>query len=287
VRQGLKHAGYEDSAFGRLQAVQQTGSTNADLLDFGLAGSREWPDLSVLTAEIQTEGRGRLGRRWTAPVSSSLMVSLLLRPTGTDGRPLPMTAYAWTSMLSALAFCDAVRESTGVRADIKWPNDVLVKDRKLAGILAQLNSSSDGHDPFVVVGMGANVSLTRAELPVETATSLLLEGVESLDRNMLLASYLAAFRTLYRDFCAVEGNPLAPLTAGASLSRRVQDAMVTLGQRVRAELPGDGEVVGTATGLDEHGSLLITDDGGRAHAVSAGDVIHLRRGGPAQETSHA
>ncbi|MDQ1594895.1 MAG: BirA family transcriptional regulator [Arthrobacter pascens] len=260
----------------QLKVVDATGSTNADLLRAVTVEPKAWQDLAVLTAEHQTAARGRLDRTWEAPERSSVLVSIVLRPVNADGRPLPTQTYSWLSLLAALALRDALLETAGLRADVKWPNDVLVKGRKIAGILAQLGPMGDGSVPPVILGTGLNVTLTEAELPVPTATSVQLEGAETVDRTALLKSYLSRFCTLYRSFCNADGDPTAGLAGGPSLHKRVEAVMVTLGQQVRAHLPGDHEIIGHASRLDESGSLLVVDSSAREHVVTAGDVVHLR-----------
>lgn len=181
-----------------------------------------------------------------------------------------------------MALCHALRSLTSIPVALKWPNDVVVNGRKLAGILAQLVPSTTGV-PSVVVGAGVNVSADAQQLPTDRATSLLLEGAsaENLDRNMLLPAYLNAFAALYSEFVAASGDANAPLggvtAAGRSLLELAQHHMSTLGQDVRAELPGGTMLHGTALGLASDGSLLIRDGAGTVHTVSAGDVVHLRR----------
>ena len=262
--------------YARLELVQRTGSTNADLVERAGSAGGEWPDLSVLTAEAQSAGRGRLDRSWVAPERSSLLVSVLLRPVNDAGRPLPTQSYPWFSLLAALALAESVEDRTEVSPQLKWPNDVTVDGRKLAGILAQFVPDPRGGAPAVVVGVGLNVSLTGDELPVPTATSLLLEYAGTTDRNILLKSFLRTFAAHYRAFCAVDGNAMAAWPEGLSLANRISERMATLGQEVRAELPGSGTLTGRALALDAHGALVVRDDDGERHTVAAGDVVHLR-----------
>ncbi|GAA1345196.1 biotin--[acetyl-CoA-carboxylase] ligase [Arthrobacter roseus] len=266
--------------FSRLELVNETGSTNTDLVAHALEGREVWPDLSVLTAEMQTAGRGRLERTWTAPERSSIIVSVLLRPANADQIPVPTRSYSWLSLLAALSLVDAVRDRAQVPATIKWPNDVQVDDRKLAGLLAQMVHSPDGTPPAVVVGAGVNVCLTDDELPVTSATSLLLEYATTTDRNILLKAYLRALARNYRSFCDVGGDAFTPWPDGTSLAAKIAAVMNTIGEHVRAELPGGEQVVGYATGLDRDGCLQIRDNQNVMHTVSAGDVVHLRRTGP-------
>jgi BirA family biotin operon repressor/biotin-[acetyl-CoA-carboxylase] ligase len=260
----------------KMVVVDSTGSTNADLLRAVTVEPKEWPDLSVLTAEYQTAARGRLDRSWEAPPLSSVSVSIVLRPVNAEGRPLPTHTYSWLSLLGALALRQTLLETAGLPAELKWPNDVLVRGRKIAGILAQMGPMGDGSVPAVILGTGLNVTLTSEELPVPTATSVALEQPLTVDRTQLLKSYLAHFVVLYRSFCNADGDPTAGLAGGPSLHKRVESVMVTLGSQVRAQLPGDHEIIGHATRLDEYGSLLVVDKDAREHVVTAGDVVHLR-----------
>ncbi|MCU1568012.1 MAG: biotin--[acetyl-CoA-carboxylase] ligase [Pseudarthrobacter sp.] len=260
----------------RLDVVDSTGSTNADLLRSVSVEPAAWPDLSILTAEYQTAARGRLDRHWEAPPLSSISVSVVLRPANAEGRPLPTQSYSWLSLIAALALRETLLETAGIPAELKWPNDVLVRGKKIAGILAQLGPMVDGSVPPVVLGTGLNVTLTASELPVPTATSVVLEGARTADRTVLLKSYLSNFSVLYRSFCNADGDPAAGMAGGPSLHKRVEAVMVTLGKQVRAQLPGDHEIIGHASRLDEYGSLLVVDRDAREHVVTAGDVVHLR-----------
>ncbi|HJW00721.1 MAG TPA: biotin--[acetyl-CoA-carboxylase] ligase [Arthrobacter sp.] len=260
----------------KLVVVDSTGSTNADLLRSVTVEPKSWPDLSVLTAEYQTAARGRLDRRWEAPPLSSVSVSIVLRPANAEGRPLGTQSYSWLSLLAAVALRETLLETAGIPAELKWPNDVLVRGRKIAGILAQLGPMVDGFAPPVILGTGLNVNLSSVELPVPTATSVALEQPLTVDRTLLLKSYLSHFALLYRSFCNADGDPAAGMAGGPSLHKRVEAVMVTLGKQVKAQLPGDHEIIGHATRLDDYGSLLVVDSAAHEHVVTAGDVVHLR-----------
>ncbi|WP_406633149.1 biotin--[acetyl-CoA-carboxylase] ligase [Pseudarthrobacter quantipunctorum] len=260
----------------RLDVVDSTGSTNADLLRWVTVDPSAWPDMSVLTAEYQTAARGRLDRHWEAPPLSSVSVSVVLRPANAEGRPLPTQSYSWLSLIGALALRETLLETAGLPAELKWPNDVLVRGKKIAGILAQLGPMVDGSVPPVVLGTGLNVTLRQEDLPVPTATSVVLEAPRTADRTELLKSYLSHFAVLYRSFCNADGDPAAGLAGGPSLHKRIEAVMTTLGKQVRAQLPGDHEIIGHASRLDEYGSLLVVDRESREHVVTAGDVVHLR-----------
>jgi BirA family biotin operon repressor/biotin-[acetyl-CoA-carboxylase] ligase len=232
----------------------QTGSTNADLADAARAGASEG---TVHTTDRQTAGRGRLDRTWSAPAGSGIHVSVLLRPDA-----VPAARWVWLPLLVGLAV-DATVHECGVESALKWPNDVQVDGRKLGGILLERVETAAG--AAAVVGVGLNVSMRRDELPVETATSLALEGATETDRTIVLRSLLRNLEALYRAWTASDGDPSAGIRD--SYLRRC----ATIGQRVRVSLPRDESLVGVATGLDEHGRLLV--DG---RAISAGDITHLR-----------
>ena len=174
-----------------IRVTGETGSTNADLLHEARAGAAEG---LVLVAETQTAGRGRLGRSWSSPPRAALACSVLLRPAA-----VPPAARAWLPLLTGIAVAAALRAEAGVPAGLKWPNDVLVADRKIAGILAEV------HGDAIVVGIGLNVTLTAAELPVPGATSLLLEDAACLDRERLLAAVLTGLADRYRTWAAGPG----------------------------------------------------------------------------------
>jgi len=233
--------------------VPQTGSTNADLLEQARAGAAEG---LVLVAEEQTAGRGRLGRTWSAPPRAALTFSVLLRPAG-----VPPSQLGWLPLLTGVAVAAAVRGQAGVPASLKWPNDVLVGERKLAGILAE------AHGDAVVVGVGLNVTLSQDELPVPTATSLFIEDAKSADRAELLAAILTGLARRYQDWRA------GPDDAG--LRQDYLRWCATIGREVRVELPGGAVLTGTAEDVDDAGRLVVRAPGSLV-AVGAGDVVHVR-----------
>lgn len=248
-------------ALRRLDVVETTGSTNADLLARHAAG--EDIDGAVLVAEHQSAGRGRLGRSWSTPPRSAIMLSI-----GIDAGALAPSAWGWLPLLTGVAVTDAVRAITGIEPGLKWPNDILVGDGKLGGILAEVAAPA----PVIVVGLGLNVTLTAEEAPDDRATSLLMLGSTMLDRTALLGGILAELSARIDRWRSAGGND-----PGLVADYRARSA--TLGTRVRALLPGDREIIGTATDLDELGQLHI-DTGAQTVAVSAGDITHLRPAHP-------
>jgi BirA family biotin operon repressor/biotin-[acetyl-CoA-carboxylase] ligase len=238
-----------------VSVVDSTGSTNADLAERARAGEAEG---AVLVAESQVAGHGRLGRPWIAPPRSGLTVSVLLRPR------VPVAAQGWIALLLGVAAASAVRRLGEVEAVLKWPNDVLVGERKLAGILAERI------DDALVIGMGLNVSLKPEELPVPTATSLAIEGAATVDRDPLLRAVLREVESHYREWVEAGGD-----ADRCGLRAAYQAASATIGRRVRVELPGERVLIGEATGVDQAGHLQV-ESGGERHTLSAGDVVHVR-----------
>lgn len=258
-----------------LEVLEQIPSTNDELVARAQAAAhrgRPLPDLSLLAAEHQSAGRGRLDRVWVTQPGDALTFSLLLRPTQGSAeapRPLATQHFPWLTVLLAAAVAETLR-AQDVPATLKWPNDVLVDTadgpRKICGLLASL-VVHDGLAPALVLGAGLNV-----EDAPEGAASVRAQGSEAT-RGRLLVEIAERFTGLYRVFTA---EPAALTEDGGDLRARIEPLMATLGQRVRAELPGDRPPLeGIAAGLDARGSLII-DDGARRTAVSAGDVVHLR-----------
>ncbi|MFI6312666.1 biotin--[acetyl-CoA-carboxylase] ligase [Nocardia fusca] len=239
-----------------IDVIESTGSTNADLI--ARAGDPDI-DRAVLVAEAQESGRGRLARAWASPPRAQIALSLLIRPEGLDPE-----ALGWLPLLTGIAAVDALTTTARVPAALKWPNDVLIEGRKVAGILAEVAAA--GPRPAIVVGIGMNVSLTADELPVPHATSLLLSGATDTDRTRLVLSFLTEFARRYTRW---EESGWAAET----LADAYRERCATLGSRVRAELPGGGVLTGIARDIDSAGRLLIED-----RAVAAGDVTHLRPG---------
>ncbi|MEU3016324.1 MULTISPECIES: biotin--[acetyl-CoA-carboxylase] ligase [unclassified Nocardiopsis] len=241
----------------RVEVLPEAGSTNTELV----ARSREGaPEGSVLVTEHQTAGKGRLGRGFTTPPRVALTFSVLTRPDVPGGQ------LGWVPPLMGVAAVAAVRATTGLEARLKWPNDLLVGEGKLAGILAEADFSDPEH-PGVVVGMGLNVSQSADELPVETATSLRAHSSE-VPRETLLLAVLEEFGRRYTAWTRHRGDAEA-----SGLADEYRGVCVTLGRAVRVHLPGGTFLDGTATGVDSQGRLLVAD-----RALSAGDVVHVRPG---------
>ncbi|WP_436786584.1 biotin--[acetyl-CoA-carboxylase] ligase [Yinghuangia sp. YIM S10712] len=244
-----------------VRVVAETGSSNADLA----ARAAEDEGL-VLVAEYQSAGRGRLDRAWTAPARSGLFFSVLLHP-----EDVPVARWGWLPLLAGVGAAEATTRVSGVDVRLKWPNDLMVGERKLAGILAERAGTG------VVLGIGLNVSLREDELPVPGAISLALAGAGTTDRGPLLRAVLREIETLYRRWCAAGGDARA-----SGLHDAYVGMCATIGRRVRVQLPAGRLLVGTATGIDDDGRLLVDGPDG-PEAVGAGDVVHVRPGGEAPQ----
>jgi BirA family biotin operon repressor/biotin-[acetyl-CoA-carboxylase] ligase len=226
--------------------VVETGSTNADLIAAVAAGTAS--NRTVLAADHQTAGRGRLDRRWEAPPGANLLVSIVFAPVPA----VPAEATHRVGLAAVAAARRFVRGDDVDAVGLKWPNDVLVGDRKLAGILAQRVPDQDA----VVVGMGLNVGWapdgaaaigTEADVGVITPAHVLGALLEELD------------------------------ALPADISLRYRDRLVTLGRWVRVELPGNTPPLhGRATAVDRAGRLVVVDAAGRQHHLDVGDVVHVR-----------
>jgi BirA family biotin operon repressor/biotin-[acetyl-CoA-carboxylase] ligase len=287
-----------------VQVVEETGSTNADLLARARSGAGEG---LVLVAEAQTSGRGRMGRRWISPPRRALTFSVLLRPAVPAGR------LGWAPLLAGVAVASALQRTAGVDARLKWPNDVLVDGAKIAGILAERWGNA------IVIGTGINVLQQRGELPVPTATSLLVAqgaraaatqaaGVAAVQaagagpaaaqaagvaqvrgagpaegpadgadmRERLLIAVLDELARWYRAWL---DQPQPGDADGCGLRAEYLRRSGTVGAAVTVMLPGGQNLTGMAAGIDAAGRLEIRTPTGLVQ-VSAGDVVHLLGAAP-------
>jgi BirA family biotin operon repressor/biotin-[acetyl-CoA-carboxylase] ligase len=242
-----------------VEVVAEALSTNALVSERARQGA---PDGLVVAAEHQTAGRGRLDRTWETPAGAALTFSMLLRPT------VPTQAWPWLPLLTGYAAAQALT-ARGYAAGVKWPNDVLIGERKVAGILVERVDTPDG--PAAVVGVGLNTAMTAEELPVPTATSLSLESgpAEPPDRTEVLLDLLAAIRDAY-DAWQAGGD-----VAAQRLAESYASACVTVGRQVRVDLPDGSVVEGRAVSVDASGRLVVEAADGRRE-IGAGDVVHVR-----------
>ena len=224
-----------------VDVVETTGSTNADLVALARAGA---PDRTVLAARHQTAGRGRLDRTWTAPPGVNLLVSVLFRD--------PPPALHVLTQRVALAAKAAVEAVSTTRVELKWPNDLLVDDRKLAGVLAQAEFGAEaGVATFVVIGIGLNVGWAPE------GAARLGDGIDPLD---VLVELLRAYDALPADVTAA-----------------YRGALGTLGRLVHVELPGGEVLEGRAVDVEPDGRLVVLDECAVTHRLDVADVVHVRR----------
>lgn len=240
-----------------IEVIDEAPSTNAVVAERARAGA---PEGLVVVADHQTAGRGRLDRTWQTPPGTAVTFSMLLRPT------VPTQSWPWLPLLTGYAVDKAIK-ARGLDVGVKWPNDVLVGDRKVAGILVERVETATG--PAAVVGVGLNVSMREDELPVPQATSLAIETGEAPDRTEVLLEVLSAIREAY-DTWQVGGD-----LAAKRLHESYAKACVTVGRDVRVDLPDGAVLQGRATGVDPTGRLVVATADGERH-VGAGDVVHVR-----------
>lgn len=247
----------------RIEYLPTVGSTNDVAKQLGVSGA---PEATLVVADEQTAGRGRLGRAWYSPSGSAIAMSLLLRP-----KFLPALAYRLT-LLTGLVAVQAVEQATGLCVGLKWPNDVVIEqeaggkkqDRailKLGGILTETSMSSQNIE-FAVVGLGLNVNAdlsTRPDLP--EATSLMMQLGHEVDRLEILRALVERFAARY-----------AILDRDERLRADWSARLTTLGRQIIARR-GDESIAGLAEGVDESGMLLIHTDDGTLVRVDVADVI--------------
>lgn len=226
------------------------------------AADPAYPPGTVLLGDYQSAGRGRLDRRWEAPPGTSLLFSTLLRPGW------PAERGAWLMMLAGLAAVEAIGGVARLTARLKWPNDVVLYHedqwRKVGGLLLDTTLGRDGRLDSAIIGIGLNVNIPSEGLPkaANPATSLLVAGGQPVARRPLLAALLAQLERRY-EMAQGGTSPLSEWKA----------RLITLGRPVLVSAAGSGEALaGTAEDTDEWGRLLVRDEGGRLHAVAAGDV---------------
>lgn len=250
---GLRRGLTRDAGVWReLRVLEETGSTNADAVAAARAGA---PGGLVIVAEHQTEGRGRLDRAWSSPPRAGLTFSMVLRP------PVDRDRWAVLPLLVAVAATDAITAAVEVPVQIKWPNDLLVADRKVAGLLAEVVGDA------VVVGLGLNVSTRTAELPAGAA-SLALERGETVDRQTLLLALLRRIEAAYDEWLSQGGDP-------GGVLRPYRERSATLGREVRFALPDGGSMQGRAVEIDHAGRLVLAVAGAGRRAFAVGDVVHV------------
>lgn len=237
--------------------LESTTSTNDVARELAAQGASSW---TVVIAETQTAGRGRLGRTWDAPPGSALLFSVILRPP-----PSWTHQLGWIPLVAGLAVAEGIA-GLGGDVRVKWPNDVVFVDdvgfSKVSGILAERCEGA------VVVGVGTNVAMQTAEFPVQTATSLAVRGIE-VTREQLLARLLASWQDRWRLLINADGD-----VERTGIRLAYEQRCLSIGARVRVDT-GKDPIFGLATGIDSAGHLVLDGPEGIIR-VTAGDVAHLQ-----------
>lgn len=235
--------------------VESTGSTQVDLVKKVRDGVATHGD--VLATEFQSAGRGRLDRTFIAPPRSALLFSFYIEPKSKGER------WGWLPLLAGQSVCRAISEvldiKSGDTVKLKWPNDILLNDRKVAGLLAERVETPGATG--VVIGIGINVYTRQEELPVPNATSFALQGYSECDRNELLAHILKSFSDHLERWENEDSSLLLEYT----------NASATLGRQVSIEIPGQSNVLSVAAGIDASGALVLED----GRHITVGDVVHV------------
>ncbi len=233
---------------------KETGSTNTDVRNLAGQGS---PEGTLVSADLQTAGKGRRGRSWKTEAGTALMFSVLLKPDiSPDSAPQ-------ITLTMAMAVTKAIRDICGLDARIKWPNDVVVNGKKVCGILTEMDMSADRID-HVIVGTGVNVNQTMIpEELSQSATSLYLETGKQLDKEELLGEITRAFEEYYACFLVS-----CDMTR---LKETYNGWLVSLNREVKV-LDPQGEFTGISKGINEKGELLVERSDKKTEAVYAGEV---------------
>jgi BirA family biotin operon repressor/biotin-[acetyl-CoA-carboxylase] ligase len=240
----------------QLVCLAETASTNADAFRLADAGAEEG---TTVIADAQSGGKGRRGRVWASPPGVNLYCSVVLRPA-----IMPHEAPQLT-FLSAVAVARAIEGATSLKPEIKWPNDVLVGGRKVAGLLNEMSAETDGIN-FVILGMGINLNMTQAQFPEELrtpATSLLLEQGRPVNRAQFAATMLRELDRLYADFLSYGFSPVR---------EEWQQRCNAKGCEVVVSEAGIETVRGMFHGIDGDGALLLMSPGGMVERILSGDV---------------
>ena len=235
--------------------LDATDSTNTQAK---LLARRGAPHGTVLMADYQTGGRGRLGRNFHSPAGTGIYMSLILRP---DCRPVELMHL---TCAVAVAVCDAVEDAVGLRPGVKWINDLVWEKRKLGGILTELGLKNDGTLDYAIVGVGINCCQKSADFPEDIrpiAASLEMAAGKSVDRAGVAAAMIEALEKMSRDL----------LTGQAEMLDRYRRDCVTIGQEISV-IRGDSHRHGKAVGVDEEGGLLVTYPDGSTETVNSGEV---------------
>ena len=254
LRKGDLLQGLKTRTIGReVHLLPSTDSTNTHAMEIASHGS---PEGTVVVAETQTAGKGRLGRTWVSP-RGNLYISVILRPN------IPLHKAPIITLMGAVSVAHALRTICNVQAVIKWPNDIIVSGKKISGLLTEMRAEQD-RVKYIVLGIGINVNIGRSALPAEirvSATTLAEETGQRINRTLLLRQLFMELERWYRIFLSDAGGIL----------REWEALNMTIGNRVLVQ--GTGESFGgEAIGIDNEGRLIIKLDDGCFRPIAAGDV---------------
>lgn len=246
--------------FGRKDYLyyQEIDSTNSQARALA---SKGYPEGTLVVADMQTAGRGRRGRSWFSPGSQGIYMSLILRPV------LPLKEISRISLLIAVAAAETLEDELALPARIKWPNDILINNKKIAGILSEVVTDMDGIE-YIVVGIGLNINNRLQDFPSDLRTpptSAMVEDQRSVSRVKVLQGLLKRLENRYFDLLA--GNFADTLEKGKRLS-------MAIGQELKLDTI-NGVLVGQAVDIDDHGFLLLRDQSGNIHTLMSGEITIL------------
>ena len=250
IREGL-----DTKVFGKTDIVyfRETDSTNTRAKDLAAAGALEG---TLVVSESQKKGRGRKGRNWFSPSQEGIYASLILRPNISPGEAPKIT------LLTAVAVAETLLSLTRLRPNIKWPNDILVNGKKIAGILTEISTEMDAID-FIVVGLGLNVNTPCFPEEIrDKATSILIEAGRNLPRVRLIREYLKWYEEYYEIFKGIGFEPVM---------KRWKELTNIIGRRIMVEVIGK-RYIGEVQDIDKDGFLILKDNKGKSHRISSGDV---------------
>lgn len=234
-----------------------TQSTNSDAFELAKEGA---PEGTCIIADVQTAGRGRLGRSWLAKPSSSILTSIIIKPR------IPPSQAPMLTLSAGIAVHRAIERVTSLIPHIKWPNDILINDKKVAGILTEMSAELDSVH-FVIVGIGINVNYDLRDMPdelIKIATSLSTETGRFIPRNYLLTALYEEMEGAYRRFTR-QGPSI--------IVEEWQERAHINGRRVSATTMNGVRIIGWAQGVDDDGALLVKTDSGAVHRITAGEVL--------------
>ena len=235
------------SQYWRVSVVELTASTQSDLANLATAGGAVNGD--VIVAEYQSAGRGRLDRKFDAPKGTALLFSMFLKPNR------KREDWGFIAHLAAICLREVIGYELKREIFLKWPNDILIADKKVAGLIAQTTDSG------IILGIGLNVAMDRDELPVPTATSLAIAGSNQLDRNQILSQFLEKFLSFFQQW-----------EKGQDFIAEYSKVSATLGKEIQIEVVGRDNRIGLAQSITVAGALILAD----GFEVNVGDVVHLR-----------